>query len=218
MLGVGCTPVLSRLVRPEGGLRAHGCRWVYTPRGTTIVRAQSCLSACIDKAVVGGPSTHDDTHRCATGRTASCELWRGAALGRLASAGVCLHDHQADGSERESTTGMEKAAMTDFHKAVGQDMLEESADKLDGVEMGRTEAGTAHFTVGERNRAVLEAHDAAVGDGDPEDIRGEVGEGGVSVMIGLTVDVPGDRPHVGGDVLQQAGLTHIFFEDGSVDG
>jgi hypothetical protein len=55
MLGVGCTPVLSRLVRPEGGLRAHGCRWVYTPRGTTIVRAQSCLSACIDTAVGGGP-------------------------------------------------------------------------------------------------------------------------------------------------------------------
>jgi hypothetical protein len=51
-LGVGCAPVLSRLARPEGGRRAHGCRWVYTPYCTTIVRAPSCLSACIDKVVV----------------------------------------------------------------------------------------------------------------------------------------------------------------------
>jgi hypothetical protein len=40
----------------------------------------------------------------------------------------------------------------------------------------------------------------------------------VSVRIGLTVDVPGDGPHLGGDVLQQSGLAHIFFADGTVDG
>jgi hypothetical protein len=37
----------------------------------------------------------------------------------------------------------------DLHKAIRQDMLEESAEKLDGVEMGRTWAGTAHLTGGE---------------------------------------------------------------------
>ena len=31
----------------------------------------------------------------------------------------------------------------DLHKAIRQDMLEASAEKLDGVEMGRTWAGTA---------------------------------------------------------------------------
>ena len=108
--------------------------------------------------------------------------------------------------------------MPDFHKAIGQDMLEESAEKLDGVEMGRPWAGTANFTVGESNRAVLEAHDAAVGDGDPEDIGGEVGEGGVAVVVGLTVDVPGDGPDLRIDLLQQTSLAHVFPQESPVDG
>ena len=107
--------------------------------------------------------------------------------------------------------------MPDFHTAIGQDMLEESADTLDGVEMGRTEAGTAHCTGGESHRAVREAHDAAVGDGDPEDRRGEGGEGRVAVVIGLTLDVPGDGPDLWGDVLQQSGVAHVCFEEGLVD-
>ena len=60
--------------------------------------------------------------------------------------------------------------------------------------------------------------EAAVGDGDLEDIGGEGGEGGVAVVIGLTVDVPGDGPDLGVDVLQQAGVAHVFFEEGAVDG
>ena len=107
--------------------------------------------------------------------------------------------------------------MTDFPKAIGQDMLEESAEKLDGVEMGRTWAGTAHFPVGEGDRAVRERDDTAVGDGDFEDRQGEGGEGGVAVVMGLTVDVPGDRPDLGGDVLQQSGLVDGFFEERTVD-
>ena len=34
----------------------------------------------------------------------------------------------------------------------------------------------------------------------------------------LTVDVPGDGPDLGIDVLQQAGLAHVCFEEGAVDG
>ena len=57
-----------------------------------------------------------------------------------------------------------------------------------------------------------------VGDGALEDLGSEVGEGRVAVVVGLTVDVPRDAPDLGGDVLQQSGLAHVFFEDGSVDG
>ena len=57
-----------------------------------------------------------------------------------------------------------------------------------------------------------------VGDGDLEDIGGEGGEGGVAVVIGLTVDIPGDGPDLGVDVLQQSGVAHLFFEDGAGDG
>src|SRR5262249_12609809 len=66
--------------------------------------------------------------------------------------------------------------------------------------------------------AVFEAHDTAVGDGDPEDIRGKVGEGGLAVVIGLTMDIPGNSPDLGIDVLQEIGLAHGVFEERTVDG
>ena len=49
-------------------------------------------------------------------------------------------------------------------------------------------------------------------------VGGEGGEGGVAVVIGLTVDVPGDGPDLGSDVLQQSGVAHVFFEERAVDG
>ena len=107
--------------------------------------------------------------------------------------------------------------MPDFHKAIGPDMLKEPAEKRHDVEVGGAWAGTPHFTVGEGDRAVRERDNAAIGDGDPEDIRGEGGEGGVAVVIGLTVDVPRDGPDLGIDVLQQATVAHLFFEEGAVD-
>src|SRR5262249_59571970 len=76
----------------------------------------------------------------------------------------------------------------------------------------------AGLPVREGHGPIREAHDAAVGDGDLEDIRGEVGEGGVAMVIGLTVDVPGDGPDLGVDVLQQASLAHVVFEERAVDG
>jgi hypothetical protein len=107
--------------------------------------------------------------------------------------------------------------MPDVHQALGPDRLEASAQTLDGVELRRTEAGTAHFPAGARTRAVLEAYEAAMGEGAPEDLGGQGGAGGVAVRIGLTVDVPGDGPHVGGDGLQPSGLAPIFFADGTGD-
>jgi hypothetical protein len=40
----------------------------------------------------------------------------------------------------------------------------------------------------------------------------------MAVVIGLTVDVPGDRPDLRIDLLQQIGLAHGFFEERTVDG
>jgi hypothetical protein len=89
---------------------------------------------------------------------------------------------------------MEQADVADFHEAVRQDMREEAAEKLYDVKVSSAWAGTANFTVGERDRAVFEADDAWGGDGDPEDIGGEGGEGGVSIMNGPTMAIPGDGP------------------------
>ena len=180
--------------------------------------SKSFLAACIDKSPMGGPQAHNDAHRCATGRTAGRERLRGRALWRLAIDGMCRHDHQADGVGRDGTAGMEKATMTDFPQAIGQDVREDPAEKLDGVEVGGAWACTAHCTRGKSDRAVLERDDAAVGNRDPEAIRGARGEGRGSMVMGLTVDVPGDAPALGGDVLQQSGLAHVFFEKSAGDG
>ena len=82
---------------------------------------------------------------------------------------------------------------------------------------GGAGARIAHFTVGEGDRTVLEADEALVGDGDPENRGGEGGEGGVSVVMGLTMDVPGDGPHLWVDVRQQSGLAHIFLQESAVE-
>jgi hypothetical protein len=129
-----------------------------------------------------------------------------------------LPDQQANGCERQGTAPMEKAEMPDFHEALGQDVLKESAEKLHDVEVGGAGAGTAHLPVGKRDRAVFEADEALVGDSHPKDIGGEVGEGRVPVVVGLRVDVPGDGPDLGIDLLQETGLAHGIFEEGPGDG
>jgi hypothetical protein len=198
-----------------GRTGAVGCA---TPGRITIVRETSCRSAGIDKGAVCSPQAHDNTHRGATGRTAGRKRLRGLALGRLAIAGVSLHDQQADGRERDSTAGMEQAEVANFHEAIGQDVLEEPAEKFHAVEVGRAEACTAHFPGGEGDRAVRKADEAVVGDGNLEDIGGQGSAGGVAVVIGLAMDIPRDGPDLWIDLLQQAGLAHVVFAERAGDG
>jgi len=108
--------------------------------------------------------------------------------------------------------------MPDVHTAIGQAMRKEPAETLHDVKVGSAEACTAHVPGGEGARAILARDNAAVGDGDLEDRRGEGGEGGVSVVMGLRGDVPGESPDLGGNVLQQSSLAHVCFEEGAGDG
>jgi hypothetical protein len=112
---------------------------------------------------------------------------------------------------------MQKTKVTDFHEAIGQDMLEEPADTLDDIERCGSWACTSRLAVGEGDGAVCEAHEAAMGDGDPEDIRGEGCQGRAAIWMGLAMDIPGDVPDLRVDVLQQSGLAHGFFEEGAGD-
>jgi len=214
----GGAPAMSHGGEPDGGTRAHGCRGWGTPCGTERVRTTSWRSTGIHKVPGGGPHPHDDVHRGATDRTAGRAQWRGLGRRRLARAGVPRHDQEADGRERDGAAGMDKTAVADVHEALGHDVLEESAEKLQDVELGGTWAGTADFPGGEGDRVVCERDDAAGGDGDLADRGGERGEGGVAVVVGLTVDIPRDGPDLGIDVLQQASLGYLFLEDGAGDG
>jgi hypothetical protein len=113
---------------------------------------------------------------------------------------------------------MKQADGADFLQALGQDRVEEPADTLKDVKVDGAAAGTAHLLRGAQDRAVLEAHEAVVGDGDLEDVGGEGGEGGVAVVVGLTVDIPGDGPDLGGDRRQQTGVAHLFSAEGAGEG
>ncbi len=113
---------------------------------------------------------------------------------------------------------MANAAMTDVHPAIGSDVLEEPVEKCPDVEVRGAWARTAGWTGGEGDGAVCEAHETTVGESDPEDRGGEGGAGGVSMVIGLTLDVPGDGPNLWGAVLQHSSVAHGFFEQSAGDG
>jgi len=51
-----------------------------------------------------------------------------------------------------------------------------------------------------------------VGESVKKKIGGKVREGGMAVVIGPTLDIPGDGPGLRGDVLQEPSVTHLFFE------
>ncbi len=113
---------------------------------------------------------------------------------------------------------MEQAEVSDFHAASWQDVLEEPAEKLDDVTSEGSGTIGARFSVREGNDAVLEAEDSAVGNGDLEDVRGEVLEGSGGSRVGLAVDVPRGVPDLRIDALETLGFGHLLFENGTVDG
>src|SRR2546428_5106617 len=113
---------------------------------------------------------------------------------------------------------MVKVAMTYSHTDIENKVLENPAEQIHAVDVGGAWACPAHCTGGARDRAVLEADEAWVGDGDPEDRGGKGGAGGVSVGRRLTLDVPGEGPALGGDVRQQAGVAPVCFAERTVKG
>ena len=113
---------------------------------------------------------------------------------------------------------MPEAEVSNFHEALWEHVWEEPADKLDGVERGGSWARTARLAVGESDSAVFASHEAPMGDGDPEDIGGEGGEGGVAIGTGLRVDVPGEVPDLWVDVLEPSGLAHLLLVNSTGDG
>jgi hypothetical protein len=129
-----------------------------------------------------------------------------------------LPHQQADRRERDGAAGLEQAEVADFLNALGQHVLQAPPEQLQDVEVGGAGTRTAPLPRGEGDGTVLEADDAAVGDGEPEERRGEGGEGGVALVMGLALDVPGDRPDRRIALLQQTGSAHGVFEERTGDG
>jgi hypothetical protein len=73
------------------------------------------------------------------------------------------------------------------------------------------------FAIADEDGTVLNFQDARVGDGDFEDVRGEVFEACFAGTHGLGVDVPVDLPDVRGDFIEGASILHGIAELGFED-
>jgi hypothetical protein len=116
---VGFDPIMSSSMLPDALMRTHGWRCRFPPCQAEHFLSKPSLSTGIDKRPVGGPQTHDKTHRGATGRTSGDAGFWGYDLSRLERDGVALQDHATRGVGWDSTASMQKAEVSDFHEAIG---------------------------------------------------------------------------------------------------
>jgi len=73
------------------------------------------------------------------------------------------------------------------------------------------------FFIADEDGAFLDFEDAAIGDGNFEDIGGEVFEASRRGRDGLGVDVPVDEPDFRGDMIEEASFNHLIAELSSKD-
>ena len=73
------------------------------------------------------------------------------------------------------------------------------------------------FLVANEDSTVLDFQNSRVGDGDFEDVRGEVFEACFTGTHGLGIDVPVELPDLGRDLIEETVLLHFIaklrFED-----
>jgi len=102
--------------------------------------------------------------------------------------------------------------VADLHEACWKDVLEESPDELHGVECHGPPTVAFGLTVAEEHLVVLDLDDSGVGNGNPEDVGGEVLEGGSGFSHGLGMDIPVDLPDQGVDFFQQPRYADLIPE------
>ncbi len=96
-------------------------------------------------------------------------------------------------------------------------MLQKAADEFHNIEGQDFGALAVRFAVANPHRAVLDGNDARVGNGDFEDVGGEIFDSGLAGANRLAVDVPGDLPEIRWNLIEQIGLLQQIAELGSED-
>ena len=109
-------------------------------------------------------------------------------LGESGSGGVG-HGGLKGFEERPPGTVVE-TGVADLVEAAGQDVLEESAQELLGWESECSGLVGVGVAVTQADLGVVVAQDGALRDGDPVEVAGQIGEGGVAGADGLGVDDP----------------------------
>jgi hypothetical protein len=128
-----------------------------------------------------------------------------------------LVEQGAHAIEAEFGGGMEPAEGTDACEVRRQDVLEETAQPLVGLEGdGGVLAGLA-VAIGPQEAAVGQLGEETIVGGGFEDVAGEVTEGILTGAGGLGADVPGSVPDIAGHLGQEVGmvLLQASFEEGA---
>jgi hypothetical protein len=125
---------------------------------------------------------------------------------------------QPEGSQEQALGGAEEAEIAHLHKAPGQDVLEEAMDELLGGESAELELVGSGRAVAKGNLVVFEFDQTAVADGDPEDVRSQILEGGASIADRFAVDDPfllpdGSRDIIVGEVRLLEGVKEFSPEN-----
>src|ERR1700691_1577884 len=91
--------------------------------------------------------------------------------------------------------GMPEAEVADLMQTLRQDVLEEAAHELLAGDTAHPPAVGFAMLVADGDRLIVEGDDAGIGDGDAEDIAGEIIEHGLLALApGRAMDDPGLRP------------------------
>jgi len=152
-------------------------------------------------------------HRAAAGRAEGSSLWGSRNRQRRSRATQLL----TNGGEAWTQARGKETVVAHFDKALGQDVLQETVDELLGREGAQGRVVGVGGAVTECNPAVFEFEDAGVGDGDAEDVRGEILERVPAIADRLAVYDPRLSPHTGGNLgettTRPQGITELGAED-----
>ena len=102
--------------------------------------------------------------------------------------------------------GAEEAEIADLDETPGQDVLEEAVDELFGREGAERDLAGIGRAVAKGDLVVFEFYQAAVADGDPEDVESQVFEGRAAIADRFAMDDPILHPNAGRDIVGEAGF------------
>ena len=126
---------------------------------------------------------------------------------------VCELDHCADFLCCERAAGSHEAIVPDFHEAVGQYVLQESAHELEYGQRRFSFFVCSAGCVREGHDIVFDGDDAAVADGNAKDAGCQISEDPFGVCSdGLHIDAPLSLPCFPGYQVEETLMLHQVAE------
>lgn len=123
-------------------------------------------------------------------------------------------EKQSQGGQEQALRGAEEAEIADLDETPGQDVLEEAVDELFGREGAERDLAGSGRAVAKGDLVVFEFYQAAIADGDPEDVGSQVLEGSASIADRFAVNDPLLLPDGGRDIVGEAGFLEGVKEFG----